>query len=69
MLGRLRKRPTNGVIASATSVNADGSGAARKFQPMTSMALRSWQNGRDNLEFGAGVLPYVEACLPTSDEY
>lgn len=37
--------------------------------PDARMALRSWQNGRDNLEFGAGVLPYVEACLPTSDEY
>jgi hypothetical protein len=37
--------------------------------PDARMALRSWQNGRDNLEFGAGVLPYVEACLPTSEEY
>ena len=37
--------------------------------PDARMALRSWQNGRDNLEFGSGVLPYVEACLPTSEEY
>lgn len=37
--------------------------------PDARMALRSWQNGRDNLEFGDGVLPFVEACLPTSDEY
>jgi hypothetical protein len=37
--------------------------------PDARMALRSWQNGRDNLEFGADVLPYVEACLPTSEEY
>lgn len=37
--------------------------------PDARMALRSWQNGRNNLEFGADVLPYVEACLPTSEEY
>jgi hypothetical protein len=37
--------------------------------PDARMALRSWQNGRDNLEFGAGALPYVEACLPTAEEY
>jgi hypothetical protein len=37
--------------------------------PDARMALRSWQNGRDNLEFGDRVLPYVEACLPTSEEY
>ena len=37
--------------------------------PDARMALRSWRNGRDNLEFGDGVMPYVEACLPTSEEY
>jgi len=37
--------------------------------PDARMALKSWQNRRDNLEFGDGVLPYVEACLPTSEEY
>jgi hypothetical protein len=37
--------------------------------PDARMALRSWRNGRDNLEFGDGVFPYIEACLPSSDEY
>ena len=37
--------------------------------PDARMALQSWRNGRDNLQFGDGVLPYVEACLPTSEEY
>jgi hypothetical protein len=37
--------------------------------PDARMALRSWRSGRDNLQFGDGVFPHVEARLPTADEY
>lgn len=37
--------------------------------PDSRMALRSWQNGRDNLQLDGGAFPHVEARLPTSEEY
>ena len=37
--------------------------------PDAKMALQSWRNGRDNLQFGDGVFPYIDARLPTSEEY
>ncbi|MBL9165420.1 MAG: hypothetical protein JNL18_22020 [Planctomycetaceae bacterium] len=37
--------------------------------PDAVMALNSWQNGKDNREFGDGTFTYVEAELPTQAEY